>query len=61
MSKTEKKKHPRVIALPRVTREMTLEQDPDLAWSRDDAPHTLGLNTDSRLAVDYDYEGRSTG
>lgn len=60
MSK-EKKKHPRVIALPRVTREMVLEENPDLAWTREDEPHTLGLNADAQLMRDYAYEGRSTG
>jgi len=49
---------PKVTVLPRVTREMVLEENPDLAWSRE-TPHLTGK--DARFLTNRNYEGRGGG
>jgi len=52
-------KKPRITVLPKVTREMVLEENPDLAWTHADGGRLTGEV--ARSIRDREYEGRATG
>lgn len=51
---------PKAILLPKFTREMALEDAPDLAWTREDTDTIPTSREGAQRLLDYGYEGRST-
>lgn len=49
----------KVTKLPKVTRELVLEEDPDLQWSQYDSYFDPFHSSQAQSILDYNYEGHS--